>query len=120
MLCWSTRIPYQLLPFWLLTWGLLLGAGWIYWMWWPSVAQSAFAVAVIAVGAITLRVLGFYFGLQCVGDASRYLSPARPNIGVRQAIRSAALDLLRGLRGVAGIDSHGRIDHPKAKLTSNG
>jgi hypothetical protein len=97
MLRWPVRVPFRLLPFWLLSWMLLLCAAWIYWMWQPGVAQSASTAAVVALGVVTLRVFGFYFGLQYVGDAARYLSPMPPNIGVRHAIRSAALDLLRGL-----------------------
>ena len=40
---------------------------------------------------------GNYVGLQHIGDAARYLSPTPPNIGVRHAVRSAAIELLEGL-----------------------
>jgi hypothetical protein len=37
------------------------------------------------------------FGLKYVGDAARYLSPFPENVGIRHAIRSTGLPLLRGL-----------------------
>jgi hypothetical protein len=59
---------------------------------------SSWWLAALAAAAMTLaKSTGFYFGLQYVGDAARYLSPTPPNVGVRQAIRSAAIDLLNGL-----------------------
>jgi hypothetical protein len=44
-----------------------------------------------------LQYFGVKFGLKYVGDAARYLSPLPENVGVRHAIRSAGLDLLRRL-----------------------
>ena len=38
-----------------------------------------------------------YFGIKYIGDAARYLSPFPENVGIRHAIRSAGLDLLRRL-----------------------
>jgi hypothetical protein len=83
----------RLLVIWLPSWLLLLGAVLFYLVCRPGVEQSVYAAALVAVGIAALRLLG----LQYVGDAARYLSPKPPNIGVRHAIRSAALDLLRGL-----------------------
>jgi len=43
------------------------------------------------------RSTGTYFGLQYAGDAARYLNPRPENVGVRNAIRAAAIDLLEKL-----------------------
>jgi hypothetical protein len=53
-----------------------------------SLAGSVFALC---------RSYGTYFGLQYAGDAARYLSPRPENVGVRHAIRSAAIEVLEGL-----------------------
>jgi hypothetical protein len=44
-----------------------------------------------------LRYLVVKFGINYVGDAARYLSPFPENVGIRHKIRSAGLNLLRGL-----------------------
>jgi hypothetical protein len=48
-------------------------------------------------GLWLLRAVVGSIGLHYIGDAARYLSPTPRNIGVRHAIRNAALELLRGL-----------------------
>jgi hypothetical protein len=69
----------------------------VYLTWQPDFGQSAVAAALVAVLVLAWRAAGIPFGLHYLGDAARYLSPVPPNIGVRHAIRAAALDLLRGL-----------------------
>ncbi len=43
------------------------------------------------------RSTGTYFGLQYAGDAARYLNRRPENVGVRQTIRAAAIELLEKL-----------------------
>jgi hypothetical protein len=69
---------------------LIAFQGWMIVAWWPLV--------VIFMGiTLGLRPILRKIGLGYVGDAARYLSPAPANVAVRQAIRSAAIDLLEGL-----------------------
>jgi hypothetical protein len=98
MLRWPWRVPSRLRPFWILTWLIAAAAGAaLYGPWRPNIAQWPLIAAVVAGAVAIAKSTGSYFGLQFLGDAARYLSPIPPNIGVRHAIRSAALDLLRGL-----------------------
>jgi hypothetical protein len=63
----------------------------------PSLAQwAAFGTIGGAVWA-SCRSTGSYFGLQYAGDAARYLNRRPENVGVRQAIRTAAIELLEKL-----------------------
>ena len=92
------QVPPRLFPVWLLSWLLAAAALLaICGPWRPDLSVWPL-IALALAGAVTVaKATGTYFGLQYVGDAARYLSPTPPNIGVRHAIRSAALDLLRGL-----------------------
>lgn len=96
MLRWP--VPRRLLAVWLLSWlAAALAAVAAVQVWRPDLSAWPWVAAAVA-GVITLaKSTGFYFGVQYVGDAARYLSPTPPNVGVRQAIRSAAIDLLNGL-----------------------
>jgi hypothetical protein len=98
MLRLPIKVPPRLLPVWLLSWLMAAAATVaICGPWRPDLSAWPL-IALALAGAVALaRATGTYFMLQYVGDAARYLSPAPPNIGVRHAIRSAALDLLRGL-----------------------
>jgi hypothetical protein len=98
MLRSPVNVPSRLLVLWIVSWVVGIGvvvaalAG----SWRPSF--SSWWLAAVAAAAVTVaKSSGFYFGLQYVGDAARYLSPTPPNVGVRHAIRSAAIDLLNGL-----------------------
>jgi len=62
-----------------------------------SVADWSLYGALTALVVLILKSTGTYFGLDYVGDCARYLSPTPPNVAVRQAIRSAAVELLEGL-----------------------
>ena len=98
---WPRNVPSRLKVPWGISWFLvLIGVvtyvvialqGWMDVSWWPLVV----IFGGIALGF--LRSKGTYFGLEYVGDAARYLSPTPANVAVRQAIRSAAVDLLEGL-----------------------
>jgi len=98
---WPGKVPPRLKWPWRISWAVLLIAvgvnvlialqAWMNADRWPLV--------LIFVG-ITLALLGSivrYVGLGYVGDAARYLSATPANVAVRQAIRSAAIDLLEGL-----------------------
>jgi hypothetical protein len=96
--------------------------------WWVTWAVAALA-GVAAIGAIGLRsaaewslfgvfaaillaicrLTGTYFGLQYAGDAARYLSPWPENVAVRQAIRSAAIELLEKLHDDSSWRRYHRI-----------
>jgi len=99
LLRWPWKVPSRLKTPWVICWiavlivaAALLG---------PSRPKSPSEWSLV--GALTGLVIlvckskGAYFGLQYAGDAARYLSPRPENVGVRQAIRSAAVDLLTGL-----------------------
>jgi uncharacterized membrane protein len=61
-----------------------------------TLSSSALYAAVVAAVLWLCRQSATYFGLQYAADAARYLSPRPENVGVRHAIRSAAIELLDG------------------------
>ena len=69
--------------------------------WWAAGTGNILAApAVLAAAALAGRILlgtWNWFGLRYLGDAARYLDPDPANIEVRHRIRSAGLELLRGL-----------------------
>lgn len=95
-------VPGRLKPLWWSMWLLIFAT---------VVAVSAYTIRVghlpVVEGVVALAVLYVlrhaiqpllkYFAIKYVGDAARYLSPFPENVGIRHAIRSAGLDLLRGL-----------------------
>jgi hypothetical protein len=98
MLRLPDHVPPRLLPLWVLSWLAAAAATVaVCGSWRPDLSAWPLIAIALAGAAVVARATGRYFGLQYVGDAARYLSPTPPNIGVRHAIRSAALDLLRGL-----------------------
>lgn len=98
-----SAVPARLKKAWGIAWLvviaalLLLGTAGPLWLGkithvWPPL------IVVIAGALIWLcRQTGAHFGLQYAGDAARYLSPRPENVGIRRAIRSAAVELLEGL-----------------------
>src|SRR5262249_23061735 len=67
---------------------------------WPGKITHSLSPLVVAIAGAVIwlcRAAGRYLGLQYAGDAARYLSPRPENVGVRRAIRSAAIELLEGL-----------------------
>lgn len=62
----------------------------------PAFVWSAIALAGAAFSALWLR--------PAAGDAARYLSPAPGNVGARQAIREAGVDLLQKLQAAGEYD----------------
>jgi hypothetical protein len=94
-------VPPRLRPAWWLMWALMptiLGLS-VY-----TIGLGRRAV-VGGIGVVLLLYLARhligpllkYFSLKYVGDAARYLSAFPENVSIRHAIRSAGLDLLRGL-----------------------
>jgi hypothetical protein len=82
--------------------------------WWLTWSLIVLTIGSLSLYSISLRRLPFVegigvivlffvvrplerFGLKYVGDAARYLSPFPENVAIRHAIRSAGLELLRGL-----------------------
>ena len=95
------KVPLRLKGAWRFSWALvLIGAGacvLIAFQGWMNVARWPLVVIFVGITLGLLRSIGTYVGLGYVGDAARYLSPTPANVAVRQAIRSAAIDLLEGL-----------------------
>jgi hypothetical protein len=97
VLLWRPRndVPPRLLPYWNAVWAFVAVASTIVIA--LAVMGAWWALGVVGVVVTwTLRAVRGV-GLHYVGDAARYLSPTPPNIAARHAIRTAALELLRGL-----------------------
>jgi hypothetical protein len=95
------NVPSRLIWPWMVSWVLLLiGAG-VYGLvalrGWMDVSRWPLILILIPVVVPLIRKSVNYVGLGYLGDAARYLSPTPANVAVRQAIRSAAIDLLEGL-----------------------
>lgn len=94
-----SSVPARLKAAWCVSWLVVLVAFVV--VIGPIGSRSAVEWSLLGALAGTLfaicRSTGTYFGLQYAGDAARYLSPRPENVGVRQAIRSAAVDLLEKL-----------------------
>lgn len=101
-----TSVPRPLMPLWVLTWvvaasvlvallGQLSGL-------WDIPSWAASLTIVLGLAAIIWRIVGRTVLTDVLGDAARYLSPRPANIGQRQAIRQAGVDLLERLhdRGI--------------------
>jgi len=92
-------VPERLRPYWLAAWALLLiGLAFTF----VQLARDSGTEVVVGAGmlAVVLWVARFVvqrLTLSHVGDAARYLRPAPENIGIRQAIRSAGVDVLKRL-----------------------
>jgi hypothetical protein len=99
LLQWPWKVPSRLAVPWTISWVVVLIG--TYMLTGPQGPKSAsewsLVGALITLALVLFKSKGIYFGLQYAGDAARYLSPTPPNVGVRQAIRSAAVDLLEGL-----------------------
>ncbi|HNP83866.1 MAG TPA: hypothetical protein PKN47_20570 [Nitrospira sp.] len=112
LLRWPSRVPHPLLKFWVAGWILLLGSA-ITAVFYalprnvleallssgPGIVPGALLSWAGVVGLI-LSVTGALLGKFALGylaDAARYLRPAPENIGVRQEIRNAGLEVLRKL-----------------------
>ena len=98
------QVPAQLLHVWLLGWAVLvllvaaaIALAWLRPALNPTLNDWPLIGVALSAAIWVVKWMGNNFGLQHIGDAARYLSPTPPNIGVRHAIRSAAIDLLEGL-----------------------
>jgi hypothetical protein len=103
------KVPPKLRSWWFLAWVLIFLAlltvvllfGYFLYLGKPPVVEGILAVVLIFLVRPLLlpllRYLGVKFGLNYIGDAARYLSPFPENVGIRHAIRSAGLDMLRKL-----------------------
>lgn len=112
MIAWIVRllvrkpgsVPARLFGHWIFGLVLLsvLAAGFLF-LTWPALRDSTeglkglAAFAGIAVALALLVRLALPTLTKIVGDAARYFTPAPDNIGARQAIREAGVDLLRKL-----------------------
>ena len=105
------NVPRRLVKLWLLGLGFVLLALILFALnlvpeaWRPVALPRGIWVA----AAIAVAVGGFVmaqFVVPIAGDAARYLTPRPPNIGARQAIREAGVDLLRQLHD---CDQYDRI-----------
>jgi hypothetical protein len=95
-------VPRRLQPVWWLMWALIILAGvslstYTIWFGRPPVVEGIVTVVLLYLVRHLVQPLLNYFGIKYIGDAARYLSPFPENVGIRHAIRSAGLDLLRGL-----------------------
>jgi hypothetical protein len=108
MLLWRNpkNVPQRLRPLWLLAWALVLAAvavsiysakNSLISSGQPLIAGGIFAVLLPLLLRFLVVPLLQLFATKWIGDAARYLSPFPENVGIRHAIRSAGLDLLRGL-----------------------
>ncbi|HEX8528181.1 hypothetical protein [Allosphingosinicella sp.] len=97
-----SSVPRRLVKLWLLGLGFFLVALALFLLnlvpedWRPGDIDPriwAAAAAAVAIGGFVLA----QFVAPIAGDAARYLTPKPPNIGARQAIREAGVDLLRQL-----------------------
>jgi hypothetical protein len=92
-----SHVPVRLQGYWWSLWVALGVAAAAAWIFFPG-STAAISLGLLGwAGAWLLRAVAGTFGLHYVGDAARYLSPAPGNIRVRHAIRTEALNLLRGL-----------------------
>lgn len=95
-------VPRRLKLVWRSMWLLIFMAivslsAYAIWLGRPPVVEGIGAVVLLYLVRHLVQPLLKYFGLKYIGDAARYLSPFPENVGIRHAIRSAGLDLLRGL-----------------------
>lgn len=96
---WPWRVPNQLRPIYWLTWITLVAA----------LVSVGFAAGwdpahlpEVSVGAVTgavLAAIGNVVVLGFAGDAARYLSTVPSSVELRHNIRSAGLEILKGLHG---------------------
>jgi hypothetical protein len=97
-----SAVPARLRKAWAISWAaVLLAAAAAVVVVGPAGPGTTAEWSLLGVTVVALKWLGRsagnFFGLKYVGDAARYLSATPENVGVRQAIRSAAVDLLTGL-----------------------
>jgi uncharacterized protein YndB with AHSA1/START domain len=106
-LLFRTRIPRPLRLAWLLIWAVLLtvlvlAGGQALGLWdLPRWLAGGVALAIVA---LLWRVLGKGIVIGVLGDAARYLSPTPANVGHRQEIRQAGVDLLDRLHRSGDYD----------------
>jgi len=96
LLRFPNQVPDRLRTLWIVSWLAVVLAA-VLFVFRDSMPQGTTWLAVLAGVVLLFKWKGRYFGLQYIGDAARYLSPTPENVGVRQAIRSAAVELLEGL-----------------------
>ena len=99
LLRWPWQVPSRLRVAWVICWiALLTVAAMLVGPERPkSISGWSLVGALTGMAIVLCKSKAAYFGLQYAGDAARYLSAMPQNVGVRQAIRSAAVDLLEGL-----------------------
>jgi hypothetical protein len=94
-----TDVPKRLFMIWLISWMIVgVGLGFaVYTAVTGSWKETLLSTGVLGLLLYAARGILRWFAIGYLGDAARYLRPAPENIGIRQAIRNAGLDVLRKL-----------------------
>ncbi len=92
-------VPERLRKLWLISWIVVFGAG-IYAVFFAlkgNVQEALLSTGLVGLILYVTRGLFRKIALCYLADAARYLRPTPENIGIRQAIRNAGLEVLRNL-----------------------
>jgi len=105
-----TEVPMRLLPIWLFSWVIVIGAsvGALYHAITGRVQETLFAAGMVGLVLYAARRVFRKVAVGYLADAARYLRSAPENIGVRQSIRNAGLEVLRNLH-TNGVNKWGHI-----------
>lgn len=92
-------VPERLRVIWLMSWAILIGAGIlaVYYAYTGITQDALFSAGLVGFLLYVFRSIFRKIALSHLADAARYLRPAPENIGIRQAIRNAGIDVLRQL-----------------------
>ena len=93
-------VPAPILPWWLLTWVLVLvalGAAVASFFGVALASRIAYGSLLVAGATALLRLLGVPLAIHFIGDAARYLQARPANVAHRQAIREAGVALIERL-----------------------
>lgn len=101
LLRWPWQVPHRLLKLWVAGWILLLGSAItaVFYALQGNVREALLSSGAVGLILYVTRGLSRKLALGYLADAARYLRPAPENIGVRQDIRNAGLEVLRKLHG---------------------
>lgn len=94
-----SAVPERLQLIWLISWAVLIGVVLVA-VFYGYIGRTQFALVNAGLIGLVLYAFRGLFRKMALGylaDAARYLRPAPENVGIRQAIRSAGIDVLRRL-----------------------